>query len=93
MTEKKTAAKAPAKKTAAPKKTAGRKKAASVAEFDAKSIKELKKEEKAAAAKVKKIEKKERGTGQLGHISQVMGAVVDVKFENVDELPNKVVIL
>lgn len=88
MTEKKTAAKAPAKKTAAPKKTAGRKKAASVAEFDAKSIKELKKEEKAAAAKVKKIEKKERGTGQLGHISQVMGAVVDVKFENVDELPN-----
>ena len=73
---------------AAPKKTAGRKKAASVAEFDAKSIKELKKEEKAAAAKVKKIEKKERGTGQLGHISQVMGAVVDVKFENVDELPN-----
>lgn len=58
MTEKKTAAKAPAKKTAAPKKTAGRKKAASVAEFDAKSIKELKKEEKAAAAKVKKIEKK-----------------------------------
>ena len=88
MTEKKTAAKAPAKKTAAPKKTAGRKKAASVAEFDAKSIKELKKEEKAAAAKVKKIEKKERGSGQLGHISQVMGAVVDVKFENVDELPN-----
>ena len=88
MTEKKTAAKAPAKKMAAPKKTAGRKKAASVAEFDAKSIKELKKEEKAAAAKVKKIEKKERGTGQLGHISQVMGAVVDVKFENVDELPN-----
>ena len=65
MTEKKTAAKAPAKKTAAPKKTAGRKKAASVAEFDAKSIKELKKEEKAAAAKVKKIEKKERGSGQL----------------------------
>lgn len=58
MTEKKTAAKAPAKKTAAPKKTAGRKKAASVAEFDAKLIKELKKEEKAAAAKVKKIEKK-----------------------------------
>ena len=47
MTEKKTAAKAPAKKTAAPKKTAGRKKAASVAEFDAKSIKELKKEERA----------------------------------------------
>ena len=79
MTEKKTAAKTTVKKTA------GRKKAENTV---ASEVKELKKEEKAAAAKVKKTEKKERGTGHLGHISQVTGAVVDVRFDNVDELPN-----
>lgn len=58
MTEKKTAAKAPAKKTAAPKKTAGRKKAASVAEFDAKLIKELKRKKRPLPPKLKRLRKK-----------------------------------
>ena len=37
-------------------------------------------------AVVSKVEK--NNPQALGHISQVVGAVVDVKFENVDELPN-----
>ena len=37
-----------------------------------------------AKAKVVKLE----DAHALGHVSQVTGAVVDVKFENVDELPN-----
>lgn len=91
MTEKKATStkavkKAPVKKTVAKKPAA--KKAESVTEFDVKAIKEMKKEQKAAVAKVKKTEKKEANSGHLGYISQVMGAVVDVKFENVDELPN-----
>ena len=95
MTETKTTKKAPAK--AAAKKTevkktsvkkAAVKKTESVTEFDKKAIKEMKAEEKKAVKKIKAVEKKERNTNALGHISQVMGAVVDVKFENVDELPN-----
>ena len=95
MTETKTTKKAPAK--AAAKKTevkktsvkkAAVKKTESVTEFDKKAIKEMNAEEKKAVKKIKAIEKKEKNTNALGHISQVMGAVVDVKFENVDELPN-----
>ncbi len=52
-----------------------------------KAIKETVADNKKDAAKTRHIEKKERGTGKLGHISQVLGAVVDVKFDNVDELP------
>ncbi len=95
MTEKKTTKKAPAK--AAAKKTevkktsvkkAAVKKTESVTEFDKKAIKEMNADEKKAVKKIKAVEKKEKNTNALGHISQVMGAVVDVKFENVDELPN-----
>lgn len=95
MTEKKTTKKAPAKAAAKEtevKKTsvkkAAVKKTESVTEFDKKAIKEMNADEKKAVKKIKAIEKKEKNTNALGHISQVMGAVVDVKFENVDELPN-----
>ena len=86
MTEKKAA------KTAAPKaktKVSAKKvKAESVTEFDAKAIKEINADEKKAVKKIKKTEKAESKTGQLGRVSQVLGAVVDVKFDNVDELPS-----
>ena len=87
MTEKKNAkTAAPAKaKAAAAKKV---KKTESVTELDKKSFKEIGADEKKAVKKIKKIEKAEVGSGRLGHISQVMGAVVDVKFEKIDELPN-----
>lgn len=94
MTEKKTVKKAPAKavakKTEAKKTTVKKaaKKVESVTEFDKKSIKEMKADEKKDVKKIKSIEKKEKNTHALGHISQVMGAVVDVKFDNVEELPN-----
>ncbi|MCX4349553.1 MAG: F0F1 ATP synthase subunit beta [Alphaproteobacteria bacterium] len=86
MTEKKAA------KTAAPKAktkvSAKKAKAESVTEFDAKAIKEINADEKKAVKKIKKTEKAESKTGQLGRVSQVLGAVVDVKFDNVDELPS-----
>ena len=87
MTEKKNAkTAAPAKaKAAAAKKV---KKTESVTELDKKSFKEIGADEKKAVKKIKKIEKAEVGSSRLGHISQVMGAVVDVKFEKIDELPN-----
>lgn len=87
MTEKKNAkTAAPTKaKAAAAKKV---KKTESVTELDKKSFKEIGADEKKAVKKIKKIEKAEVGSGRLGHISQVMGAVVDVKFEKIDELPN-----
>ena len=52
-----------------------------------KAIKQLKFEVRSDDRKVKAAEKKLKNTGKLGHISQVMGAVVDVKFDNVDDLP------
>lgn len=78
MTEKKVTKKAPAKKPAVKKATVSEKKA--IVEFDA--------NEKKAVKKIKKIENKEKNSGALGKISQVLGAVVDVRFENVDALPN-----
>ena len=52
-----------------------------------KAIKQMNEENKRSVAKINEIIKKEKESGKLGHISQVMGAVVDVKFDNVDELP------
>lgn len=52
-----------------------------------KAIKQMNEENKRSVAKINEIIKKEKDSGKLGHISQVMGAVVDVKFDNVDELP------
>ena len=54
---------------------------------DKKAIKQMAADEKKSVKKIKAVEKKERGTGKLGHISQVMGAVVDVKFDAVEDLP------
>ncbi len=52
-----------------------------------KAVKQMNEENKRSVAKINEIIKKEKDSGKLGHISQVMGAVVDVKFDNVDELP------
>ncbi len=52
-----------------------------------KAIKQMNEENKRSVEKINEIIKKEKDSGKLGHISQVMGAVVDVKFDNVDELP------
>ena len=78
MSEKKTTA-----KTTKAKKTTVKATAAS----SKKTVKTTAEVEKKAVKKIKSIEKKERKTGKLGHISQVMGAVVDVKFESVEDLP------
>lgn len=83
MADKKT----PVKKIVA-KKTVAKNKTESVTKFDEKSIKEINKDEKKAVNKIKKIEKDEKSSGKLGYISQVLGAVIDVKFENTEALPN-----
>ncbi len=41
-----------------------------------------------AVKKIHNIEKAEQDSGQLGYISQVTGAVVDVKFNDPENLPN-----
>ena len=79
MVEKKTTAKKATTKKVASKKIAAKKEDKVVAEIVANNKKDV--------TKTKKTIKKEMGTGKLGKISQVLGAVVDVKFENVDELP------
>lgn len=87
-TASKTAKPAAAKKTAA-KAIAAEEKAYASADVaqEKKAIKQIKSDERKGAKEVKKLEKKEKNSGKLGHISQIMGAVVDVKFENTDDLP------
>ena len=97
MTEIKTTAakKAPAKKSAA--KTAAKKTTAKVSaaaekralqlKTEVKAIKEEQTDEKRDVRKIKREIKADKSKGSLGHISQVMGAVVDVKFKNNEELP------
>ena len=70
-TKKTVAKKAPAKKVVAEKK----------------AVKQVKTEQKKEAKKVKTAIRREKKTGALGYISQVTGAVVDVKFANNKELP------
>lgn len=98
MTEKKNAA----AKAAAPKKTVNKAKtvaAKNPAKVSAakqraeqyaaeeKAIAEIKNNNKKDVKAIKKDIKQDKSKGSLGHISQVLGAVVDVKFENVEELP------
>ena len=52
-----------------------------------KAIKRVNDIEKKDVNQINEIIKKEKNTGKLGHISQVTGAVVDVKFDNVENLP------
>ena len=52
-----------------------------------KSIEQIEKNNKKDVKKIEATIKKEKNSGKLGHISQVTGAVVDVKFDNVDVLP------
>ena len=52
-----------------------------------KAIRQVKRTQKKDAAEVRADIKKERAAGTLGHISQVMGAVVDVRFEKTEDLP------
>ena len=54
---------------------------------DKKAIRQMKSENAKDVAKTKLAIKKEKNTGKLGHISQVTGAVVDVKFDDVNDLP------
>ncbi len=51
------------------------------------AIRQMKEDDKKDVKKIKAAIKKEKAAGKLGRISQVMGAVVDVKFEHVDDLP------
>lgn len=97
MTEKKTAAKAVApKKTVSKAKTTPVKKPAKVSAAkqraeqyaaEEKAIAEIKNNNKKDVKTIKKEIKQDKSKGSLGHISQVLGAVVDVKFDNVEELP------
>lgn len=52
-----------------------------------KAIKQMKEDNRKDVKKIKAAEKKEKKNGKLGHISQIMGAVVDVKFDDVADLP------
>ena len=52
-----------------------------------KAIAEINSNNKKDVKEIKKIEKKTAKSGVLGKVSQVMGAVVDVKFEKVEDLP------
>ena len=53
-----------------------------------KAIRQIKSNNKKDVKEIKKLEKKERKVQSLGHISQVTGAVVDVRFDKVEDLPN-----
>ena len=63
-----------------------KKKDSAIAE-EKKAVRQLKSEKTREATKTKKAIIKEEGTGKLGHISQVTGAVVDVKFDDIQDLP------
>ena len=52
-----------------------------------KVVRQIKRTQKKNVEQLKSDIKKERSIGALGQISQVMGAVVDVKFENTTDLP------
>lgn len=87
MVEKKTTKKETVKKASAQKTAAASKTAKAKVSAEEKAIKEIKSNNKKDVAKIRAAEKKEKKTGSLGYISQVLGAVVDVKFENTKELP------
>ena len=92
MVEKKTAKKSAVKtekKTV--KKTATKSAAKSVAAKDAaqekKAIRQIKENNKQDVKEIKQLAKRERKVHSLGHISQVTGAVVDVRFDKIEDLP------
>ena len=92
MVEKKTAKKSAVKtekKTV--KKTATKSAAKSVAAKDAaqekKAIRQIKENNKKDVKEIKQLAKRERKVHSLGHVSQVTGAVVDVRFDKIEDLP------
>ena len=92
MVEKKTAKKSAVKtekKTV--KKTATKSAAKSVAAKEAaqekKAIRQIKENNKKDVKEIKQLAKRERKVHSLGHVSQVTGAVVDVRFDKVEDLP------
>ncbi len=92
MVEKKTAKKSAVKtekKTV--KKTAPKSAAKSVAAKDAaqekKAIRQIKENNKKDVKEIKQLAKRERKVHSLGRVSQVTGAVVDVRFDKVEDLP------
>ncbi len=92
MVEKKTATKSAVKsekKTV--KKTATKSAAKSVAANqtaqEKKAIRQIKENNKKDVKEIKQLAKRERKVHSLGHISQVTGAVVDVRFDKIEDLP------
>ena len=53
-----------------------------------KAIKQIEENAKKDVKKIKKLAKKERKVHSIGHISQVTGAVVDVRFDKLEDMPN-----
>ena len=68
-------------------KTGAKLKASTELKAQEKAIKEVKAQEKKDVKKIKAEIKKEKKSGVLGHISQVTGAVVDVRFDKTEDLP------
>ena len=92
MVEKKTATKSAVKsEKKIVKKTATKSAAKSVAAKDAaqekKAIRQIKENNKKDVKEIKQLAKRERKVHSLGHISQVTGAVVDVRFDKIEDLP------
>ena len=92
MVEKKTATKSAVKsekkivkKTAT--KSAAKSVAANQAAQEKKAIRQIKENNKKDVKEIKQLAKRERKVHSLGHISQVTGAVVDVRFDKIEDLP------
>ena len=97
--KKTSAAKASAVKTAAVKKSPAKtaqkvinkldkKYASANVAQEEKAIKQIDENAEKDVKKIKKLAKKERKVHSIGHISQVTGAVVDVRFDKLEDLPN-----
>ena len=86
--EKKTIRKTTAKTAARAAAAADKQYASADVVQEKKAILQIKSNNKKDVKEIKKLEKKERKVQSLGHISQVTGAVVDVRFDKVEDLPN-----
>lgn len=86
--EKKTIRKTTAKTAARAAAAADKQYASADVVQEKKAIRQIKSNNKKDVKEIKKLEKKERKVQSLGHISQVTGAVVDVRFDKVEDLPN-----
>ena len=83
--EKKTIRKTTAKTAARAAAAADKQYASADVVQEKKAIRQIKSNNKKDVKEIKKLEKKERKVQSLGHISQVTGAVVDVRFDKVED--------